>query len=70
MTRRSKRELARAVDDLDGGNDLPEAGLITLLGAEQAGECEWVDGEPDLVRCYGDLYRVSPTINERFGGSP
>ena len=66
MTRRSKRELERSLDDLDDGDALPEAGLIRILSAERAGECESVDGAPGLIRCYGDVYRLSPTFVEQY----
>lgn len=64
MTRRSKSEIERSLDDLDDGDALPEAGLIRILSAERAGECESVDGAPGLIRCHGDVYRISRNARE------
>lgn len=65
MTRRSKRELERALDDLETeGPDV--AGLITILSAD---EVEAVPDRPALVRVDGEVKRLSPSVRERFGGS-
>ena len=59
MTRRSEREIERALDALDDGSDLPPAGLITILSTEyNGGTIEPVDGEPQLVRVNGDFHRI------------
>jgi hypothetical protein len=60
MTRRSKREISRAVDGLEEAEEkYPEASLNTIMMAELMDECEDVEGEPDLIRCHGEIHRVS-----------
>ena len=68
MTRRSRStlNLDRRLSSLetDAREEYPEAGLIRIAAAERAGECEGVAGEPGLIRCFGDVYRVSPTVRD------
>jgi hypothetical protein len=63
MTRRSKREITRAVDDLETGNGEP-IDLSQLIFAGAEGELEDVDGKPGVVRCFGNTYRVPQPIRE------
>lgn len=68
MTRKRKREIERVLDDLDDGDggELPEASDLRIVNAVMNDEFEFVDGEPDLVRCYGDVYRTTPSTWEKL----
>lgn len=67
MTRRSKRELEAAVEELSL-RDRP-AGLITLVStATNDGVVELVDRDRRLVRVDGDLRRARQKALERLDG--
>lgn len=67
MTRRSKRELEAAVEELSL-RDRP-AGLITLLStATNDGTVELVDRDRRLVRVDGDLRRATRDALETLEG--
>lgn len=68
MTRRSKRELERALDDLDAGGDRP-AGLITILSTgANGGEVELVDPERRLALVDGETRQLTPNAFDRLVG--
>lgn len=70
MTRRSKCELERALDDFDDG-EYPEAGLITVLSAvHNDGTAECVDSERGLWRINGAVMRLLPNAREKFARLP
>jgi len=72
MTRRSRRELERALDDLDSGApDPPGAGLVTLLStAYNGGAVRLLDPERRLVRVDGELRRVTEHAFEKLTWEP
>lgn len=67
MTRKSKRELERTLDDLDGGDGVP---LLTLAHALAADDVEEIDADRGLVRVDGTVMRrpTSPPALMRAAG--
>jgi hypothetical protein len=65
--RRSRQSFDRRLDALEGfRSEYPPIALATFIAAESAGECDDVAGEPRLIRCYGDVYRVPRAIHDVF----
>jgi hypothetical protein len=66
MSRRSRTRSPASFDrrlsalETDDREEYPELTLATMFSAQTAGEFEEVAGEPDLVRCFGDIYRITP----------
>ena len=59
MTGHSLSDLEQRVADLRGPNDLPTAGIITILSTEaNGGSFEWLDREQRIAMIGGDRYRV------------
>lgn len=59
MTRLSKHDLESRVANLRGPNDLPTAGIITILANEHNGKSfEWLDRDRRIALIGGDQYRV------------
>ena len=68
MTRKSKREIARGVGDLEG-EDPPVAGIISVLSAHHnGGRVEPVPGRPDRIRIDGEVRRLLPNAREKLEG--
>lgn len=68
MTRKSKRELKRAVEDLSSSAGRP-AGLITIFStAYNGGTVHLVDRERRLVRIDGDLRVARENALEKLDG--
>lgn len=59
MTRRSKREIQNKLASLADGRytEYPEASVIRILSADTF---DPVEDDPNLVRCDGDLYELTP----------
>ena len=54
MTRKSRREIERAIERTTENSDYTTPPLAVVLSAETV---EAVDGRPDLVHLDGDVYR-------------
>lgn len=64
---KKQQDVERRLEDLEGGSDedgddrrgpYPEADIATMLGAMNTDEYDPMDGEPGLIRCLGEVYRV------------
>lgn len=76
----SKRDVERRLTDLEGEGDsgdgdgqaqafeFEEASIATMLGAMTADKYDPMDGEPGLVRCSGEVYRVPDLPSGVFEG--
>ena len=59
MSNVTKHDLESRVADLRGPNDLPTAGIITILSTEaNGGSFEWLDREQRIAMIDGQRYRV------------
>jgi len=68
MTRRSKREIDTALEDLES-EDRDIAGLITVLSTLQnGGDVVDVPDRRDLVRVDGEVKRLLPNAREQLEG--
>lgn len=71
MTRRSKRELESALENIES-KDVERVGLITVLStATRGGPVEPVPGSPDLVSIDGETHQLTENAREiLLEGSP
>jgi hypothetical protein len=67
-SRRSRRELVRAVDNLDEGDGLPVAGLITVYSSLMSDEVsvELVDRQRRLVDVDGVTHRLTRNAADKM----
>jgi len=70
MTRRSKREIERRVDDLEDENR-DGVGLIAVLSTlHNGGDVARVPGRRDLIQIDGEVKRLAPHAREPLAGWP